>query len=97
MLKAKLKKVSFDFKGKEFDKLQGQFNILRLIETWKEEGKNLRQKWKKKEPTFVVTNAGQDVEVEGWWVMLNKLGLNVTTYFEEMVQFLLSQVNTQGP
>ncbi|MBG09226.1 MAG: hypothetical protein CME68_10740 [Halobacteriovoraceae bacterium] len=54
---------------------------------------------KKKNPLFVVTNAGQDVEeVEGWWdYALNKLGLNAyATYFEEMVQFLLSQVNSYG-
>ena len=54
---------------------------------------------KKKNPLFVVTNAGQDVEeVEGWWdYALNKLGLNAyATYFEEMVQFLLSQVNNYG-
>ena len=36
------KKSVFEFKGKEFDKLQGQFrHIAGLIETWKEEGKNL--------------------------------------------------------
>ncbi|MEC8623375.1 MAG: ParA family protein [Bdellovibrionota bacterium] len=36
------KKSVFEFKGKEFDKLQGQFrHIAGLIETWKEEGKSL--------------------------------------------------------
>ncbi len=59
----------------------------------------MTEKAKKKNPLFVVTNAGQDIEeVDSWWsYALNKLGLNVyMTYFEEMIQFLLSQVNNYG-
>ena len=54
---------------------------------------------KKKNPLFVVTNAGQDIEeVENWWeYALSKLGLKAyATYFEEMVQYLLSQVDSYG-
>ena len=59
----------------------------------------MTEKAKKKNPLFVVTNAGQDIEeVDSWWeYALGKLGLNAyVTYFEEMIQFLLSQVNNYG-
>ena len=59
----------------------------------------MKDKTKKINPLFVVTNAGQDVEeVDSWWnYAISKLGLKVyMTYFEEMFQFLLSQVNNYG-
>jgi len=59
----------------------------------------MKNKAKKMNPLFVVTNAGQDVEeVDNWWnYAINKLGLNAyMTYFEEMIQYLLSHVNNYG-
>ena len=51
---------------------------------------------KKKNPLFVVTNAGQDIEeVDSLWdYAMSKLGLKAyATYFEEMIQYILSEVN----
>jgi len=54
---------------------------------------------KKKNPLFVVTNAGQDIEeVDNLWdYVMSKLGLKAyMTYFEEVVQYLLSEVDSYG-
>ena len=51
---------------------------------------------KKKNPLFVVTNAGQDIEeVDSLWdYAMSKLGLKAyMAYFEEMIQYVLSEVD----